>query len=75
MAMKPYPCTGSYTGEFDPRVRGPWANCYDEQGRFIELGMQPMPLMPYRDHMERIANALEFFQSKIEAGEPLKVTA
>jgi hypothetical protein len=29
-------CTGSYTGEFDPKWRGPWAKYFDAQGRWLE---------------------------------------
>lgn len=29
-------CTGSYTGEFSPKWRGPWAECFDATGKLIE---------------------------------------
>jgi hypothetical protein len=31
-------CTGSYTGEFDPKWRGPWAQFFDATGKFLESG-------------------------------------
>lgn len=29
-------CTGSYTGEFSPKWRGPWAHYFDARGAFID---------------------------------------
>lgn len=29
-------CTGSYTGEFSPKWRGPFAEYFDASGNFIE---------------------------------------
>lgn len=28
-------CTGSYTGEFSPKWKGPWAHLFDAQGEFL----------------------------------------
>ena len=61
-------CTGSYTGEFCPTKRGPWARYYDSNGKFIDLGeVEPMP--PQQTPMDRIATALEFFRARAEQGD------
>lgn len=31
-------CTGSYTGEFSPKWRGPWAQYFSADGTFLEAG-------------------------------------
>lgn len=33
-------CTGSYTGEFSPKWRGPWAKYFDAAGFFISATAQ-----------------------------------
>lgn len=59
-------CTGSYTGEFCPTVRGPWARYYDDDGKFIDIGeVEPMPVAP--SPLERIAVALEHFMARPHA--------
>lgn len=30
-------CTGSYTGEFSPKWRGPWAKYFDATGQYLPL--------------------------------------
>ncbi len=30
-------CTGSYTGEFSPKWRGPWAHYFSAAGAFLPL--------------------------------------
>lgn len=60
-------CTGSYTGEYSPKVNGPWARYFQADGTFIEKReTEPMPLLP--SPMDRIATALEFFRARAESG-------
>lgn len=67
-------CTGSYTGEFCPKKNGPWAQHFNDDGSLIvSRPTEPMPHVP--GPLDRIANALEFFQSRTATGDVAKALA